>query len=178
MERSRTIIEGRVKWFDLLKGFGFVAPLDGAADVLIHANVLRNYGISSLAEGSTVKLAVLETERGSQAAEILDLLPPECDDVGELDIPGVAGNAGLAELDIQPARVKWFDRGKGFGFANVFGEPEDVFLHIEVLRRSGLADLAPGEAIGLRIVGGERGLMAVSVEAWDSVLSEGTEGQP
>ena len=46
-------------------------------------------------------------------------------------------------LPLEPARVKWFDKGKGFGFANVFGRDEDVFLHIEVLRRSGLADLAP-----------------------------------
>ena len=51
----------------------------------------------------------------------------------------------LSETPLEPARVKWFDKGKGFGFANVFGRPEDVFLHIEVLRQSGLADLQPGE---------------------------------
>ena len=58
---------------------------------------------------------------------------------------GAAG--GFEDLDpevmraapLEPARVKWFDKAKGFGFANVFGQPEDVFIHIEVLRRSGLA---------------------------------------
>jgi CspA family cold shock protein len=69
-----------------------------------------------------------------------------------------------------PARVKWFDKGKGFGFANVFGKPEDVFLHVEVLRRSGLSDLQPGEALALRVISGNRGQMAAEVVAWEIAL--------
>jgi CspA family cold shock protein len=76
----------------------------------------------------------------------------------------------LAALPVEPARVKWFDKGKGFGFANVFGRTEDVFVHIEVLRHSGFADLQAGEAVGLRIVDGKRGRMAVQVVSWDSAL--------
>ena len=75
-------------------------------------------------------------------------------------------------LPLLPARVKWFDKSKGFGFANVFGRPEDVFLHIEVLRRSGLADLQPGEAVTLRVVDGARGRMAVQVTSWESALRD------
>jgi CspA family cold shock protein len=66
--------------------------------------------------------------------------------------------------------VKWFDKAKGFGFANIFGKPEDVFLHVEVLRRSGLADLQPGEAVSLRVTEGKRGLMAVQVASWEAAL--------
>ena len=76
----------------------------------------------------------------------------------------------IAALPLEPARVKWFDKGKGFGFANVFGRAEDVFVHIEVLRHSGFADLQAGEAVGLRIVDGKRGRMAVQVVSWDSAL--------
>jgi len=68
--------------------------------------------------------------------------------------------------------VKWFDKGKGFGFANVFGRPEDVFVHMEVLRKSGFAELQPGEGVSLRIVQGERGRMAVMIAAWDAILKE------
>ncbi len=66
----------------------------------------------------------------------------------------------------------WFDKVKGFGFANVFGNPEDVFIHIEVLRRSGLSELQPGEAICLRVVHGQRGCMAAQVTSWDSVVHD------
>ena len=74
----------------------------------------------------------------------------------------------LANQPLEPARVKWFDKGKGFGFANTWGSEDDVFLHIEVLRRSGFADLAPGEAVGLRVIEGKRGKLAVEVLAWDA----------
>ncbi|MEM8538962.1 MAG: cold shock domain-containing protein, partial [Pseudomonadota bacterium] len=61
-------------------------------------------------------------------------------------------------------------KGKGFGFANVFGAPEDIFLHVEVLRRSGLSDLAPGEALALRVIEGKRGRMAAEVQAWEAAI--------
>ncbi|MDG1168802.1 MAG: cold shock domain-containing protein, partial [Sulfitobacter sp.] len=64
----------------------------------------------------------------------------------------------------------WFDKAKGFGFANIFGRPEDVFLHIEILRQSGLADLQPGEALAVRVIEGKRGAMAVEVQAWETVF--------
>ena len=69
--------------------------------------------------------------------------------------------------------VEWFDKAKGFGFANVWGLAEDVFVHIEVLRRSGFADLAPGEAVGLRVIEGKRGRLAVEVLAWDAQARRG-----
>ena len=71
--------------------------------------------------------------------------------------------------------MKWFDKAKGFGFANVFGRPDDVFIHIEVLRRSGFADLQPGEAVCLRVVEGKRGRMAVTVISWEAALREKAE---
>ena len=67
-----------------------------------------------------------------------------------------------------PARIKWFDKAKGFGFANVFGRPEDVFIHIEVLRRSGFADLQPGEAVTMKVIDGRRGRLATLVAPWDA----------
>lgn len=69
---------------------------------------------------------------------------------------------------VQPARVKWYDRAKGFGFANVFGSSDDVFLHAEVLRCSALSDLMPGEAIALRVTDGRRGKLAVEIRPWDT----------
>lgn len=161
---------GTVKWFDPGKGFGFVVSDAGGPDILLHANVLRNFGQGSVVDGSLIAMRVQQSERGVQAVEIISLTPP-------IDTSGAPALRDMAEFTpeqiseqpVLPARIKWFDKGKGFGFANVFGDPADVFLHVEVLRRCGLSDLAAGEAIGLRLIDGKRGRMAVDVVSWEAV---------
>ena len=165
-------VTGRVKWFDPSKGFGFVIADEGGPDILLHANVLRNFGQSSVADAAEVEVEVLETERGIQATQVLRIEPPEGVEVTMLEGIDDTDEVDLSDAPLEPARVKWFDKAKGFGFANVFGSSDDVFIHIEVLRRSGLADLQPGEAICLRVVEGRRGRMAVMVGTWELAIGE------
>jgi len=168
---ENTRVLGAVKWFDPAKGFGFVVAEGGGPDILLHANVLRNFGQSSVADGAGIEIIVQKTPRGMQAVEVLRIDPPKplAEDEDEEESSGLAEPVDMT-LPLEPARVKWFDKAKGFGFANVFGRPEDVFLHIEVLRRSGLADLQPGEAVSLRVTEGRRGRMAVQVTTWEAAL--------
>jgi CspA family cold shock protein len=157
-------VAGRVKWFDAGKGFGFILNDDGGPDILLHANVLRNFGQGSVAEDARITVMAQQTPRGIQAVEVLSIEPPEGEGLPE---DGVAVSA--PDVAFVAARVKWFDKAKGFGFANVFGHPEDVFVHVEVLRRCGLADLQPGEAVAIKVVDGPRGKMAAEVRSWDYV---------
>lgn len=159
-------ISGYVKWFDPTKGFGFVVSDEGGPDILLHANVLRNFGQSSIADQAGIEIVVQETDRGIQSTEILRIDPPKAE--GEAGEEGFETFEPLNTDDLEPARVKWFDKAKGFGFANVFESPDDVFIHVEVLRRSGLADLQPGEAICICVENGERGSMATHVLPWDA----------
>jgi len=166
-DKDLQVLRGQVKWFDPVKGFGFIVSEEAGADILLHANVLRNFGQGSVADGAGITVTVQRTGRGVQAVEVLAIEPPAMTALpaGE-DGPAMPAAEMLA-LPMEPARVKWFDKGKGFGFANVFGRPEDVFIHIEVLRGSGFSDLAAGEAVCLRIVEGKRGRMAVQVVSWE-----------
>ena len=161
---------GVVKWFDPAKGFGFVVAEEGGADILLHANVLRNFGQNSVADGAAIEILTQFTDRGCQAVEVVSIDPPKVDAGPMLPDLEHFDPEQLASVELQPARVKWFDKGKGFGFANVFGSDADIFVHVEVLRRSGLADLAHGEALAIRVIDGKRGLMAIEVNAWEAAL--------
>lgn len=172
IERDGERVKGVVKWFDPGKGFGFVVAEDGGPDILLHANVLRNFGQSSVADGAGIEISVQETDRGAQALEVHSISPPESDLVTTLADLSEISQVEESELEMFPARVKWFDKGKGFGFANIFGSSEDIFLHIEVLRRSGFANLQPGEAICIKVIEGKRGRMASSVSAWDNAATD------
>jgi len=168
-ERTETPLKiaGTVKWFDAGKGFGFVLDDDGGPDVLLHANVLRNFGRSSIAEGARVEMMVQSTQRGLQALELVSVDLPEGEETS--DRGALPDFPDLDDLPYEAARMKWFDKAKGFGFANVFGQPGDVFVHVEVLRRAGFAEVQPGEAVALRVVDGPRGKMAASIRVWDNV---------
>jgi CspA family cold shock protein len=169
-DEARELIRGNVKWFDTTKGFGFIVADCGGPDILLHANVLRNFGQGSVADGAGIEVFVQLTPRGKQAVEIVSIQQPEGVSMALIEDLSPEVAAQVPNLPIEPARVKWFDKGKGFGFANVFGRPEDIFIHIEVLRQSGLAELQPSEAIGLRIIDGRRGRMAVQVLSWEAAL--------
>ena len=163
---------GKVKWFDPVKGFGFILAEHGGPDILLHVNVLRNFGQSSIADGVGLRVKVQKTDRGVQAVEIVSIKPQAMAESTPLtDIPEMY-DAKVKQVALEPGRVKWFDKGKGFGFANVFGCGDDVFLHVEVLRRAGLADLVPGEALAIRVIDGSRGRMAAEILPWEAALKQ------
>ena len=157
---------GRVKWFDPQRGFGFIVPDDGGPEVLLHATVLRNDGYSWPPEGARIEVEVQRSERGIQARRIVAIeVPAEHDSI--VRAGGADAGIDIEALPIEPARVKWFDRVRGFGFANVFGRADDVFVHAEVLRLAGRGELIAGEAVAVRVGSGRRGPVALQVLRWE-----------
>jgi CspA family cold shock protein len=163
-------VRGRVKWFDIGKGYGFVVADDAAGDILLHGNVLRAFGFTSVAEGAEIVVDVQSTERGRQAVEVVDIVPAV--EAAPVEVPQPVPE----DVQLEPARVKWFDRGKGFGFVNIFGKPEDVFLHMEVLRQFGYGEVTAGDVLAVRVVEGPRGPMVFEVRSWDYVARQRATG--
>jgi cold shock protein len=156
------IVRGRVKWFDIAKGYGFIVDDAQPGDILLHGNVLRAFGFTSVAEGAAIVAEVQSTERGRQAVEVLDIAPAA-------EAPKTEPSHKTSEAPLEPARVKWFDRAKGFGFVNVFGRAEDVFLHMEVLRQFAYGEVTAGDVLAVRVTQGPRGPMVFEVRSWDYV---------
>ena len=169
------LVRGHVKWFDTTKGYGFVVTGDGEGDILLHGNVLRVFGFTSVAEGAEIVLKIQTTERGRQAVEVVDIVPGES---GPAKTEAEALPPGEAAGPLEPARVKWFDRVKGFGFVNVFGKPEDVFLHMETLRQYGYGEVVAGDVLAVRVTLGPRGPMVYEVRSWDYVARMRLTGDP
>lgn len=175
MAETRRVV-GSVKWSDPVRGFGFVVADDGGPDILLHANVLRNFGQSSVVAGAKIEIDVLDTARGAQAVEAFRIEPPQMQSPAQLAEFEDIDPEVLRAAPLQPARVKWFDKTKGFGFANIYGDDRDVFIHREVLLRSGLGDLQPGEAVCIRAIAGKRGQMAAEICPWDKAMQTATTG--
>ena len=63
-------MQGTVKWFNDTKGFGFITPSDGGADVFVHHTGIQGDGRKSLREGDQVEFDVTEGEKGPKAANV------------------------------------------------------------------------------------------------------------
>lgn len=155
-------IAGTIKWFDVGKGYGFIVPDSGEGDILLHVTCLRRDGFQTAYEGARVVCEVLDRPRGLQAFRILSMDETTATHPSQLP-PSRTHVQVVAESGFEKATVKWFNRVKGFGFLTQGEGSEDIFIHMETLRRFGITELRPGQDVLVRFGEGPKGRMAAEI---------------
>lgn len=155
-------VSGAIKWFDVAKGFGFIVPdEEGLGDVMLHVTCLRRDGYQTALEGARIVCQARKGERGLQAFHVISMdnstavHPGESEQKTHVQVTPTSG--------LERVIVKWFNRTKGFGFVTRGEGTEDIFVHMETLRRFGLTELRAGQAVIVRFGQGEKGLMAAEI---------------
>jgi len=147
-------ISATVKWFNPIKGYGFVQPSNGLGDAFIHVSVLEAVGAKDLQDGAELECEIEQGPRGPMVAVIYSIKggTPDVALASDPDAPAVEGV------------VKFFDPNKGYGFITPDGEGQDIFVSGRVVAQSGLRMLDADTRVRVTICSGEKGPLAVTVE--------------
>ena len=161
-------VSGLIKWFDLAKGYGFIKPAGGSqGDILLHQTCVRQSGFKAAYEGAKVVCEAVQGPKGLQAKRLLSL-------DNSTASPQAATLQRTSRYLTEPrgpafeAIVKWFNRGKGYGFVSRGPNTPDIFVHMETLRRCGIRELRQGQRVSVRAGDGPKGELAAEITILDA----------
>lgn len=162
------VLQGRVKWFNADKGFGFVALEDGT-DVFLHGSVLARSGATAN-PGDSVRVGVGQGLKGRQVTELFEVKAGTA--AAERTAPRTAGRprrefeAGRdqAATGAVGGVVKWWNEQKGFGFITPDAGAQDIFVHASTVARAGLS-LGQGMPVRVKVRQGVKGPEAFEIAA-------------
>jgi cold shock protein len=154
-------VDGLVKWFDVGRGFGFIIPDNGLPDILLHYSCLKRDGFDAPLEGTRVACEVVARQKGYQCLRVISV--DHSTAIHPVERRARTHNEVAATTGWVRARVKWFNRAKGFGFVTEGEGLGDIFVHMEVMRKTAIAELVPEQWVYVRYGDSPKGKMAAEV---------------
>jgi cold shock protein len=131
--------QGKVKFFNTQKGFGFIQRDEGGEDVFVHISQVERAGLEGLAEGQELQFNLVDRGGKISAADLQvvgDVIKVEQKPAGpQRELTGEKATG----------TVKFFNSMKGFGFITRDDGKEDAFVHISAVERSGLQGINEGD---------------------------------
>ncbi len=131
--------QGKVKFFNAQKGFGFIQRDEGGEDVFVHISQVERAGLEGLAEGQELQFNLVDRGGKISAADLQVV-----GDVIKVEAKA-AGPQRQLTGDKATGTVKFFNSMKGFGFITRDDGKEDAFVHISAVERSGLPGINEGD---------------------------------
>src|SRR5579862_8903691 len=158
-------LSGKIKWFNRSKGFGFIVPNDGSGDVFLPLAVLERSGFSEAPDGARITIEWSQGPKGRAATQVLELDTSTATPRAPRDsrAPHREQEASGPTESIDGV-VKWYDAAHGFGFIVPNDGGKDVFVHVTALRRAGIDELQPGQAVRMQVAQARRGREAASIQ--------------
>ena len=155
-----------MKWYNVLKRYGFVELSDGSGDAFLHASALAGISVDALQPGVTIEFRTAPAQRGVQVTEVMSV------DSSTAAPPRSPRKNFRSPLNRQPLEtsvqemgtVKWYNVAKGFGFIVLDGGGKDVFVHVSALDRTGITGLNEGQRVYVGIAEGQKGPEAASIQ--------------
>ncbi|SRR5579883_1363300 len=160
------ILNAKVKWFNIFKGFGFVECFTEdntyKGDAFLPADSLSEIGREAVRKDDQLKVYVRETDKGHKVTHVVSIeeAPPSAETSGSHSL------VDLSSGEVLEGIVKWYDSDiKRYGFIAMDDGGKDVFIHSSVLERSQIHHLVEGQRVRVRVIMGRKGREAILIES-------------
>lgn len=161
-------IEANVKWYNPVKGYGFLIRGGHANDIMIHFSTLDAIGCAYVKEGDRVVCEVASGKSGLYVIRVIEVK------FESFDLRSLSGffTSRLIPVDLESLEeiegtIKWYNPTKGYGFIVSDEGGREVFIHSTILQQAGYKALEPGTRVLAKVFQAERGPEARTIRIID-----------